>query len=95
MGECACHPEVDTPYRCQKHGIYLCQECLECRDPEIYCKFRTACPIWFMNKKGVKDSGTKIKGLSGVFIRSERPFLQLRQMSDHGWPARILQDRGV
>jgi len=55
MGECACHPEVDTPYRCQKHGIYLCQECLECRDPEIYCKFRTACPIWFLNKKGVKD----------------------------------------
>jgi len=55
MGECACHPEIDTPYKCQKHDIYLCEECLECRDPDIYCKFRSSCPIWFMSRKGVED----------------------------------------
>ncbi|MCG6894860.1 MAG: 2Fe-2S iron-sulfur cluster binding domain-containing protein, partial [Desulfobacteraceae bacterium] len=34
-----------------KHNVYLCEECLRCRDPEIYCKFRSACPIWFMDKE--------------------------------------------
>jgi len=24
---------------------------LECRDPNIYCKFRSSCPIWFMGKR--------------------------------------------
>ena len=36
---------------CSKHGIYMCEECLECRDPEIYCKFRSACPIWYEHKE--------------------------------------------
>lgn len=34
-----------------KHNIYMCEECLRCRDPEIYCKFRSSCPIWFMDKR--------------------------------------------
>ncbi len=55
MGECACHPEIDTPYKCEKHGTYLCEECLKCQDPDLYCKFRTSCPIWFMSRKGVED----------------------------------------
>lgn len=29
----------------------MCDECLECRDPDIYCKFRSSCPVWFMTKK--------------------------------------------
>lgn len=29
----------------------MCDECLECRDPDIYCKFRASCPVWFMTKK--------------------------------------------
>ena len=37
-----------------KHNIYLCEECLECRDPDIHCKFRSSCPIWFMDKRGGK-----------------------------------------
>jgi uncharacterized 2Fe-2S/4Fe-4S cluster protein (DUF4445 family) len=37
-----------------KHNIYLCESCLECRDPDIYCKFRSACPIHFISKKGFK-----------------------------------------
>jgi len=37
-----------------KHGVYLCEECLQCRDPELYCKFRSSCPIWFLGKKGTE-----------------------------------------
>ena len=51
MGTCINHPDRETPYICMKHQIYLCEECLECRDPKIYCKHRSACPIWFMSKR--------------------------------------------
>ncbi|MEJ2158091.1 MAG: ASKHA domain-containing protein [Desulfobacteraceae bacterium] len=51
MGKCIHHPEIETPYICMKHQIYLCRECLACRDPDIYCKFRPSCPIWFMTKR--------------------------------------------
>ncbi len=39
MGQCACHPDIETRFLCMKHNIYLCEECLKCRDPELYCKF--------------------------------------------------------
>jgi uncharacterized 2Fe-2S/4Fe-4S cluster protein (DUF4445 family) len=29
----------------------MCEECLGCRDPELYCKNRSACPIWFIEKR--------------------------------------------
>jgi uncharacterized 2Fe-2S/4Fe-4S cluster protein (DUF4445 family) len=51
MGTCINHPERETSYLCMKHNIYLCEECLECRDPNIYCKFRSSCPIWFMSRR--------------------------------------------
>ncbi len=51
MGTCINHPDRETSYLCMKHQIYLCEECLECRDPKIYCKHRSACPIWFMSKR--------------------------------------------
>jgi hypothetical protein len=51
MGTCINHPDRETPYICMKHQIYLCEACLECRDPKIYCKHRSACPIWFMSKR--------------------------------------------
>ncbi|MBC2712444.1 MAG: DUF4445 domain-containing protein [Desulfosarcina sp.] len=51
MGKCINHPDRETPYICMKHQIYLCEECLECRDPKLYCKYRSACPIWFMSKR--------------------------------------------
>lgn len=56
MGKCINHPDRETGYICMKHNIYLCQECLECRDPDIYCKFRPSCPIHFITKKGFKDT---------------------------------------
>ncbi len=51
MGRCVNHPDRETSYICSKHNIYMCEECLKCRDPEIYCKFRPSCPIWFIHKE--------------------------------------------
>lgn len=51
MGTCINHPERETAYICMKHQIYLCEACLTCRDPELYCKFRPSCPIWFIHKE--------------------------------------------
>lgn len=51
MGKCIHHPDRDTPYICMKHQIYLCEQCLQCKDPKIYCKHRSSCPIWFMDKR--------------------------------------------
>lgn len=51
MGRCINHPERDTSYMCMKYKVYLCEECLVCRDPKIYCTFRSSCPIWFMEKR--------------------------------------------
>jgi len=62
LGKCINHPDRETSYLCMKHNIYLCEECLKCRDPEIYCKFRSSCPIWFLSKriKGLdEDDGKK------------------------------------
>ncbi len=55
MGKCINHPDRETNFLCMKHNIYLCEECLKCRDPEIHCKFRSSCPIWFMDKRGGKS----------------------------------------
>lgn len=52
MGTCVNHPERETRFICMKHNRYLCEECLKCQDPEIYCKFRPQCAIWFMEKRG-------------------------------------------
>jgi uncharacterized 2Fe-2S/4Fe-4S cluster protein (DUF4445 family) len=51
MGQCTRHPERETRYQCLKHGVWMCEECLACRDPQLYCKHRSACPIWFIEKR--------------------------------------------
>ena len=56
MGKCINHPDRETSYICMKHNIYFCEDCLECRDPDIYCKFRPSCPIHFITKKGFEPS---------------------------------------
>ena len=55
MGKCVNHPDRETSFMCSKHGVYMCEECLECRDPNIYCKFRSACPIWFEHKRRERE----------------------------------------
>ncbi len=62
MGKCVNHPDRETSYLCMKHNTYLCEECLKCRDPNIYCKFRSSCPIWFLSKrKEGLDTEEKVK----------------------------------
>lgn len=51
MGKCISHPDQETSFVCMKHQVYLCEACLACRDPELYCKFRESCPIWFIAKE--------------------------------------------
>ena len=51
MGKCINHPDRDTRFFCMKHQLYLCEACMECKDPQLYCKHRSSCPIWFMTKR--------------------------------------------
>lgn len=48
MGTCTHHPERETTMLCMKYQVYLCEDCMTCRDPGLYCKFRQSCPIWFI-----------------------------------------------
>jgi hypothetical protein len=59
MGKCVNHPDRETSYMCSKHGFYMCEACLECRDPDIYCKFRSACPIWYEHKRRARQARQK------------------------------------
>jgi len=56
MGKCVNHPDRDTDFICMKHNVHMCDECVSCRDPEIYCKFRSSCPIWFMHKEKKREA---------------------------------------
>ncbi len=60
MENCSCEPDEASRYMCMKHQVYLCEDCLTCRDPKIYCKFRSSCTIWFMEKAG-KDLDSEKK----------------------------------
>lgn len=51
MYKCVNHPDTETCFMCSKYEIYMCEKCFECRDPKIYCKFRSACPIWYEHKR--------------------------------------------
>ncbi len=51
MEKCRNHPDRETSYVCSKYTTYMCEECFKCSDPEIYCKFRSSCPIWFVDKR--------------------------------------------
>ena len=51
MKICDHDPDSETRYVCLKHGITMCEKCLRCRDPEIYCKHRYACAIHFLTRR--------------------------------------------
>jgi uncharacterized 2Fe-2S/4Fe-4S cluster protein (DUF4445 family) len=55
MGKCVNHPDRETSFMCMKNNICLCDECIKCRNREIHCKFRSSCPIWFLDKLVDKD----------------------------------------
>jgi hypothetical protein len=58
-----------------KHNIYMCQECLDCRDPEIYCKFRSSCPIHFLTKRKGNLDGDSDLNAYNVANRIEKNFV--------------------
>lgn len=51
MASCVNHPDRETVLVCTKYSRHLCEACAHCSDPKLYCKFRTACMIWFMEKE--------------------------------------------
>ncbi|MFW6415107.1 MAG: ASKHA domain-containing protein [Thermodesulfobacteriota bacterium] len=55
MPACINHPERETNFVCMKHNLPMCEECLECKDPNLYCKYRSACPIWFFHKEKERE----------------------------------------
>lgn len=66
--KCTNHPEREATFHCAKDDVYLCEECLKCRNPDIYCKFRTNCIIWEMQKYGDKEPVIGAKAPKGAFI---------------------------
>lgn len=46
-------------YRCEKHRIDMCDACLRCKDPELYCKFRSSCMIHFLEKESCGSGGKR------------------------------------
>ncbi len=78
MGKCINHPDRETSYMCMKHNKYMCEECLKCPDPEIHCKFRPSCPIWFIDKRGGKsidDKKSEEKEFTVIFNPGNREAL--------------------
>lgn len=53
-------PTQDNPgesyFDCQKHQIRLPAAQARCADPELYCKFRPACLIHFLDKERARQS---------------------------------------
>lgn len=47
---CVNHPDRAAGLVCMKYQDHFCEACAHCRDPKLYCKHRTACPIWFIAK---------------------------------------------
>ncbi len=76
MGKCVNHPDRETSYLCMKHNIYMCDECIKCRDQELYCKHRSSCPINFLSKKGVEGwvgEGKKVEEKIETSVAAFKP----------------------
>ena len=66
MNVCVNHPDKTAGLVCMKYQIHVCGKYANCRDPQLYRKHRTACPVWFIAKHGenewAKLQGTKSSG---------------------------------
>jgi hypothetical protein len=49
---CEYHPDEEGVFFCEKDDMYMCEQCACCHNPNIYCKFRTACVIDLLTKEG-------------------------------------------
>jgi uncharacterized 2Fe-2S/4Fe-4S cluster protein (DUF4445 family) len=52
---CYKHSDKTGKYYCSKYERYLCEDCVKCQDPSLYCKFRKMCFIWEVVKHGTPD----------------------------------------
>jgi hypothetical protein len=43
--------ENQTTFICSKYGQRMPEASAACKDPKLYCKFRTSCLIHFMEKQ--------------------------------------------
>lgn len=77
MGQCACHPDIETRFLFMKHNPYLYEECLKCQDSEIYCKFRSLKDLDTL--RGFAAAGQKAVIVGGGYIGIEVAVV-LRQM---------------
>ncbi len=50
--DCEKHPGKEGSFFCAKYTRYLCDRCMGCSDPDLYCKFRKRCLIWEYVKYG-------------------------------------------
>jgi hypothetical protein len=53
--KCANHQDRPGTYYCAKYNRYLCDECIQCSDPTLFCKHRTSCLIWEVVRHGSPD----------------------------------------
>ncbi len=60
--ECASHPGAAAAYYCDKYDRYLCENCIVCQDPDLYCKSRTMCVIWEVSRHEEGDTGEESGG---------------------------------
>jgi hypothetical protein len=51
---CIRHPDRAAPYCCPRYAEHLCEECMACRDPKSYCKFRGSCVINELEKQAAR-----------------------------------------
>jgi hypothetical protein len=61
MACCKDYIEGQQLYKCEKHRIDMCDACLKCKDPDLYCKFRSSCMIQFMEKERANGSVPQLK----------------------------------
>jgi len=50
MPVCVNHADKTADLVCMKYQVHFCEACAHCRDPQLFCKHRTACAIWFIAK---------------------------------------------
>ncbi len=52
MNHCINHPGREGKFTCMKYRKNLCDECMACQDPGLYCRYRSQCVIWELSRYG-------------------------------------------
>ncbi len=57
--QCPKHPDLPARFRCEKYALEMCERCMECRSPDIYCKHRPQCMIWELLREDYDENPTE------------------------------------